>query len=173
MRIPNTPMTIENAATAGSASISAAHDASVDALAASLKQRLNRKAFWGSGASLIPLPFLDVMVDMALLSNMLNDIHQAFGLTPQQLEALEPNKRQKTFAAIQWVGNKAIGKLVTTALVKTLLVRLGVHLTAGQLSKVVPVVGQIASASLNYAAMRHLITRHIDDCVKVVKQAQR
>jgi uncharacterized protein (DUF697 family) len=143
-----------------------------DQLAVQLKKRLVRKALWGSGAALIPIPLLDLAVDAALLSSMLNEIHQTFGLTPEHLKALDPAKRHKTFTAIQWVGNHAIGKLVTQALVKTLLTRLGVKLTAGQLVKVVPVAGQIASAALTYAALRHLVTRHIDDCVSVLKRAE-
>jgi uncharacterized protein (DUF697 family) len=145
----------------------------VDALALSLKKRLARKALWGSSVALIPLPWIDVLVDVALLSKMLNEVHESFGLSPQQLEALDPAKRQKTFAAIQWVGNQAIGRLVTKAVVKQLFVRLGIQLTAGQLTKLAPVVGQIASAALNYATLRHILNRHIDDCVKVVKQAHR
>ncbi len=144
----------------------------VDQLAAVLKKRLSRKALWGSSASLIPLPFIDLAVDVALLSTMLTDIHQTFGLTPAQLEALDPGKRHRTFAAIQWVGNRAIGKLVTGAVVKRLLTGVGMKLTAGQLSKAVPIAGQVASAALNYATLRHIINVHIDDCVKVLKQAR-
>jgi uncharacterized protein (DUF697 family) len=143
----------------------------LDALAASLKQRMGRKALWGSAAALIPLPFIDLAVDVALLSNMLSDIHEAFGLSPAQLEALDPGKRHRTFAAIQWVGNRAIGQLVTQAVVKRIITTAGVKLTAGQMSKAVPIAGQIASAALNYGTLRHIVYVHIDDCVKVLKQA--
>jgi hypothetical protein len=144
----------------------------VDAMAAALKKRLSRKALWGSSASLIPLPLVDLAVDVALLSNMLTDIHQTFGLTPAQLDALDPGKRHRTFAAIQWVGNRAIGQLVTGAVIKRLIAGLGLKLTAGQMSKAVPIAGQIASAALNYGTLRHIINVHIDDCVKVLKQAR-
>jgi hypothetical protein len=143
----------------------------VDQMAAQLKKRLSRKAFWGSSAALIPLPLVDLAVDVALLSNMLNDIHQTFGLSPAQLQALDPGKRHRTFAAIQWVGNRAIGQLVTGAVIKRLITGMGLKLTAGQMSKAVPIAGQIASAALNYGTLRHIINVHIDDCVKVVKQA--
>ena len=144
----------------------------VDALAADLKRRLSRKALWGSSAALIPLPLIDLAVDVALLSNMLNDIHTRFGLSPDQLAALDTGKRHKTFAAIQWVGNRAIGQLVTGAVIKRLISGLGIKLTAGQLSKAIPIAGQIASAALNYGTLRYIINKHIDDCVKVVKQSQ-
>ncbi len=144
----------------------------IDALAADLKKRLSRKALWGSASSLIPLPLIDLAVDVALLSNMLTDIHQAFGLTPAQLEALDTGKRHKTFAAIQWVGNRVIGQFVTAAVVKRVITSAGIKLTAGQLTKAVPIAGQIASAALNYATLRHIVNTHVDDCVKVLKQAR-
>lgn len=144
----------------------------VDQMADELKKRMFRKALWGSTASLIPLPLVDLAVDVALLSNMLTDIHQTFGLTPAQLEALDPGKRHRTFAAIQWVGNRAIGQLVTGAVVKRVITGMGLKLTAGQMTKAIPIAGQIASAALNYGTLRHIINVHIDDCVKVVKQAR-
>jgi hypothetical protein len=143
----------------------------VDQMAAQLKTRLFRKILWGSAASLIPLPLVDLAVDVALLSNILTDIHQTFGLTPKQLEALDPGKRHRTFAAIQWVGNRAIGQVITGTIVKRLISGMGLKLTAGQITKIVPVAGQIASAALNYGTLRHIINVHIDDCVAVVKQS--
>jgi hypothetical protein len=62
--------------------------------------------------------------------------------------------------------------LVTGAVIKRLIAGLGLKLTAGQMSKAVPIAGQIASAALNYGTLRHIINVHIDDCVKVLKQAR-
>lgn len=141
-------------------------------LARSLKKKLSRKALIGSSVSLIPVPLLDLAVDVVLLTRMLDEVHQAFGLSPAQLEHMDTGKRHKTFAAIQWVGNRAIGQFVTAAVVKRLITGLGIKLTAGQLSKAVPIAGQLASAALNYATLRYIINRHIDDCVKVVQHTQ-
>ncbi len=145
-------------------------DAIIDATALRLKQRLLRKALWGSASSLIPLPLIDLAVDIALLSSMLDEVHQTLGLSAAQLAELNPNQRHKTFAAIQWVGNRAIGQWVTATVVKRLVAGMGLKLTTAQLSKAVPVAGQIASAALNYSMLRYLVTRHIDDCVKVLKR---
>jgi hypothetical protein len=140
--------------------------------AALLKRRLSRKALLGAASSLIPLPLIDLAVDVALLSSMLNEVHTAFGLSPAQQAALDAGQKHKLFAAIQWVGNRAIGQLVTAALVKRMVAGMGLKLTAGQLSKAVPVAGQLASAAINYATLRHIVNQHIDDCVKVLIAAQ-
>lgn len=138
-------------------------------LANELKRRTARQALWGAGASLIPLPLIDWAVDAALLSKILNEIHHAFGLSPQQINALDASKRQRTYAAIQYVGNRVMGRVVTRAVVTTCVKGLGLKLTAQQLSKAVPIAGQVASAVLNYTMLRMVVNRHIDDCVRVLE----
>ena len=141
-----------------------------DQLAAQLKKSLTRKALFASATSLIPLPLIDLAIDAALLASVFNDIHQAFGLTPQQISALDTHKRQRTYTAIQLVGNRVIGTFVTHRVVMHLAKGIGLRLTVQQMSKAVPLAGQIASAAINYATMRHLIRRHIDDCATIAKQ---
>lgn len=141
-------------------------------LATDLKRRCARKALLGAASSLIPIPLIDLAVDAVLLTQLLTQVNEAFGLAPAQIDALESGKRHRTFAAIQFVGNRVIGKIVTRAIVTTLLKGLGLKLTAQQLSKAVPIAGQIASATLNYAALRMVVNQHIDDCVRVVQRAQ-
>ena len=149
----------------------AAQSLPIDILAAQLKKSLARKALLGASSSLIPLPLIDLAVDAILLANMLNEVHEKMGLTPAQINGLDANKRQRTYAAIQFVGNRAIGTLVTRAVVTGLVKGIGLKLTAQQLTKAVPIAGQVASAALNFATLRHLVNTHIDDCVRVVKQA--
>jgi hypothetical protein len=99
-------------------------------------------------------------------------VNQAFGLSPEQINALDAGKRQRTYAAIQFVGNRIIGQIVTRAVVTTLVKGIGLKLTAGQLAKAVPIAGQIASAALNYGTLRVVVNKHIDDCVRVVQRSQ-
>lgn len=156
---------------AAQASAQAQADLPVDVLAAQLKKTLARKILLSSGASLIPLPLIDLAVDAIVLVNILNEVHTALGLSPAQIAALDAGKRQRTYAAIQFVGNKAIGKMITQAVVVSLVKGVGIKLTGQQLAKAVPIAGQIASAALNYATLKHLVHAHIDDCVQVLKQS--
>lgn len=140
-------------------------------LATELKRRCARKALLGAGSSLIPLPLIDLAVDAVLLTKMLNEVHDAFGLSAAQISALDASKRQRTYAAIQFVGNRMIGQLVTRAVVMSLVKGIGLKLTAQQLSKAVPIAGQIASAALNYGTLRMVVNQHIDDCVRVLERS--
>lgn len=136
-----------------------------------LKRRCARKALLGAGSSLLPIPLIDLAVDAVLLANLFNEVQRELGLSPAQINALDASKKHRTYAAIQFVGNRLIGTLVTRAVIASLVKGIGVKLTAQQLTKAVPVAGQIASAGLNYATLRYLINRHIDDCVKVLERA--
>jgi len=64
-----------------------------------------------------------------------------------------------------------IGKLVTRELVIRASRAIGMRLTASQAAKFVPLAGQAVSAALGYATLRYLGELHLQDCVRVVKQA--
>jgi uncharacterized protein (DUF697 family) len=136
------------------------------------RQLLGRKALLAAAASAIPLPGLDWAADAALLSRLVPQISAQFGLSVTQLEHLAPHKRERVQKAATAVGALLVGKLMTRELLMTLARRAGVRLTAQQLTKYVPLAGQIVSAALGYAALRALGELHIRDCVRVVQAAQ-
>jgi uncharacterized protein (DUF697 family) len=143
------------------------------ALAAeSARKLLHRRALVGAAASSVPIPGLDWLVDAALLARLLPRINREFGLTPEQLDRLEPGKREQVQKAVAMVGSVLIGKLVTRDMVVRLARAAGMRMTATQAAKYVPLAGQAAAAALGYATLRYLGERHIQDCVRVVEQAE-
>lgn len=145
-----------------------------DLLAAVRRARklLHRRALFAAAASALPIPGLDWAVDAALLSRVLPKISQEFGLTNQQIDQLDPSKREQVQKAVALVGSVLIGKLITRELVTRLLTTVGVRLTTKQVAKYVPLAGQAVSATLGYATLRYLGEQHLKDCVRVVQQAQ-
>lgn len=133
---------------------------------------LRKRAFIAAAASSIPLPGLDWAVDAALLARLLPRINQEFGLTPEQLDELSPGKREQVQKAIAMVGSVVIGKFITRDIVMRLARVAGLRLTTKQAAKYVPVAGQVAGAALGYASLRYLGERHIQDCIRVVEQAE-
>ncbi len=143
------------------------------ALAADRARRLlHRRALIGAAASSLPIPGLDWLVDAALLARLLPRINKEFGLTPQQLDALEPGKREQVQKAVAMVGSVLIGKLITRDMVVRLARAAGMRMTATQAAKYVPLAGQAAAAALGYATLRYLGERHIQDCIRVVEHAE-
>lgn len=115
----------------------------------------------------MPVPGIDVAVDVSVLMMMIEDINAAFGLTPEQIELLAPRRKAFAYKAVTVVGSALVGRVVTRELVIKLLKTVGVRLTAKQAAKAVPFAGQVVAASLSFAALKYLGERHIHDCVQV------
>ena len=74
-----------------------------------------------SGASAIPIPGINVTVDVTMLISILNFINQEFGLTPQQIQHLSTDKQVQLFQLITVTGSAWAGKLITKSLVLAVL----------------------------------------------------
>lgn len=136
------------------------------------RKLLNRRAVVAAAASTVPIPGLDWAVDAGLMSKLIPDINEEFGLTPKQIELLPDAKREEVQKALAVVGSVAAGRYVTRELVLRLAKTVGRRLTAQQAAKYVPIAGQAVSALLGYSAMRYLGEEHIKDCVRVVQEAR-
>jgi uncharacterized protein (DUF697 family) len=139
----------------------------IAASARACRKLATRRALISAGASVVPVPGIDVAVDVSVLMMMIEDINAAFGLTPEQIERLAPRRKAFAYKAVMVVGSALVGRVVTRELVIKLLKTVGVRLTAKQAAKAVPFAGQVVAASLSFAALKYLGERHIHDCVQV------
>lgn len=136
------------------------------------RKLIARRALVAAAAGAVPLPGLDWAVDAALLSKLIPQINEEFGLAPHQIAKLPEHQRERVQTAIALVGGALLGKLISKSLIMSAMKAVGVRLTAAQAAKFVPLAGQAASAALNYAALRWLGEQHIKDCLRVVNDAQ-
>lgn len=144
----------------------------LEAAVARAHRLLHRRALVAAVASTVPVPGLDWAVDAALLARLLPQISAEFGLTPQQLDQLDPHKHEQVQKAVAMVGSVLIGKFITKDLVLKAAKTLGMRMTTRQLAKYVPLAGQAVSAALGYTTLRYLGQQHIQDCIRVVEAAQ-
>ena len=149
----------------------AADDANMQAAVKRSRKMLNKRALMAGAASAIPIPGLDWAVDAAMLSKIIPEINKEFGLTPQQLDSLNPKKREQVQTAVTMVGSILIGKLISRELVIAAATKIGMRLTTKQLAKYVPFAGQIVAATVGYAAIRYLGEEHMKDCIRVAQKA--
>lgn len=70
------------------------------------------------------------------------------------------------------VGSVLIGKFITRDMVLRLGKAMGLRMSTRQAAKYVPLLGQLAAASIGYATLRYLGERHIQDCMRVVEEAE-
>ena len=143
---------------------------SVDAIADRCRQRVKPRALLAAGVAMIPVPGLDWLTDVGVLVKLLPDISQAFGLSPEQIERLAPERRLVVYKAISTGGGLLVGKMVTRELVLTALKVVGVRLSTQQAAKFVPIAGQALSAALTFGALRYVCEQHIRQCIAVRRQ---
>ena len=141
----------------------------LDAAVKRAQSIVTRRAALASAASLIPLPGLDIAVDIAAVMKLIPAINREFGLTPGQIELLSPGRQLLVYKSTVAIGGLLIGKLVTKEIAIEVLKTVGVRMTAKQVGKYVPVAGQALSVALGFGAMKYVGHQHIMDCRRVVE----
>ena len=142
----------------------------IEAVVLQCRRLVNSRALVAAGVSVVPIPGVDWVTDVAVLVRVLPAINRAFGLTPEQIERLAPDRRVVVYKAISAGGGMLVGRFVTRELVGRLLRVVGVRLTAQQATKFVPFAGQAVSALLTFSALKYVCEQHIQQCVAVSRQ---
>jgi uncharacterized protein (DUF697 family) len=146
--------------------------AQIDAAARHCRRLVNKRALLAAGVAVVPVPGIDWITDVGVLVNLLPRINEAFGLTPDQIERLAPDRRVVVYKVLSAGGGMVVGKVVTREVVLRLLKLVGVRLTTQQAAKYVPVAGQAISAALTFTALKFVCEQHIRQCMDVARQLQ-
>lgn len=134
------------------------------------RRLVRRRAALSAGVAALPIPGIDVMSDVSLFALLINDINRAFGLTPEQIERLQPTFKLIAYEAAVGVGGMLVGKLVTRELVLVLLRRSGMKMLVRQATRLVPLAGQLVSAALGFTVFRQIGYQHVDACATVARE---
>jgi uncharacterized protein (DUF697 family) len=144
--------------------------ADIDQVRERCRALVRKRAAISAGVAAVPLPGVDIVADLGSFASMVEDINRAFGLTPAQIDKLQPRMRIAAYEAVGALGGMLVGRLVTKELVLKLLQRSGAKLAAKSAAKVVPLAGQIASAAIGFALFRQMGYQHVEACVKVANE---
>lgn len=123
-----------------------------------------------AAAAAVPVPGVDIAADLGLLAELIPTINRKFGLTPEQLDELSPEVRQRLAVVITSVGSTLIGSYVTKESVVILLRKVGVRIASKSVTKYIPFVGTAISASVSFGAMKWMGNSHVADCYEVMKR---
>jgi uncharacterized protein (DUF697 family) len=147
-----------------------ASESTIAEAASRCRRMVTQRAVWSAGVSAVPLPMLDIATDIGLFKKLIEDINAEFGLTPQQIGRLQPRLRQLAYQAVASVGGAMAGKLVTRRMLAMLLKRTAKKQVTRQITKYVPVAGQVVAAAVGFAAFRAIGNHHVDACVSVARE---
>jgi uncharacterized protein (DUF697 family) len=131
-----------------------------------------RRASLSAGAAVLPLPILDVGTDIAILLRLIPAINREFGLTPEQIERLDPETKRVVLVLISSLGSGLIGRVMKKELILKFVQKAGLRVTAGTVSKVVPIVGSALAATLSFTAMKMLGDAHVEECYRLAVEAR-
>jgi uncharacterized protein (DUF697 family) len=129
------------------------------------ERMLSKRALASAAAGLSPIIGPDVAADMALLLDLLPRINRRFGFAPEQIESLDEKTKIVVYQLIKATGKAIVGKYVTKQLILTLLKRIGIRVTAKQVSKFIPFIGPAISSAISFAGMKYMGKTHIKECV--------
>ncbi len=141
----------------------------IEAVARQCRRLVTKRALFGAGVALVPVPGVDWVTDVGILMKLIPEINRAFGLTPEQVERLSPDRRLVVYKAISAGSSLLLGRLLTREVVLQMLRLVGVRLTTQQAAKYVPVAGQAVSALLTFSALKYVCEQHIRQCMEVAR----
>ncbi|MBK8118735.1 MAG: hypothetical protein IPK39_05575 [Sulfuritalea sp.] len=141
----------------------------LEKIRASCKAMVRRRAATSGGMSLIPIPGVDIAGDVGLLLQLIPAINQKFGLTPEQIEELDPRHKVLIYAMLKKVGSDLAGRAITRQLAVAALKKVSVRLATKQVLKYIPFAGQAAAVALSVTAMMYLGNSHIDACYEIAR----
>ncbi len=128
----------------------------------------SKAALLSAGGGAIPLPGVDVAVDVGILLKILPQINRHFGLDKEQVSMLDDQFKIIVYNVIKEIGTRFVGKAITKDIIISLIKKMGVKIASKQVTKYVPIVGTLISAGISFGAMKIICNYHINECREVV-----
>lgn len=148
------------------------HPQDLDRIKDECRALVRKRAMLSAGAAVVPVPLLDLVVDAGILLELLPEISLRFGLAPESIESMDPDRKEQVWQTVRRRGSQLIGIVVTRTLVrKSFQIYVGRLLTL-QIAKFVPLAGSLVAAGLGYFVMRQIAYKHVDDCLAVAMAAR-
>jgi uncharacterized protein (DUF697 family) len=145
-------------------------ESDIDAVRERCRRLVRRRAVVSAGVAAVPIPGVDVVSDLRLFTQLIDDVNHEFGLSPAQIDRMQPKLKLIAYEAVISLGGMLVGKVVTRELVAAVLKRSAGKIAAKQAGKLVPIAGQIASATIGFFAFRQIGYQHVEACAKVARQ---
>jgi len=108
---------------------------------------IKKRAYMSAGAAVIPVPFLDVLIDVGILSQLIPEINARFGLAPEQVSVFDPKTKQVQWDELRKRGVQFSGFVVARTAVKKSINNVAAKYITKQVTKFIPLGGQLIAAT--------------------------
>lgn len=133
---------------------------------------VKNRAKYSAGVAVIPIPFFDVAVDAGMLTQLLPDISERFGLIEGRESAIDLESREIHWKELKDRTVDFAGLMATRGIVKKTIQGFGGRIAAKQVTKFIPLGGQLVAATMGYMIFKKIAVDHIEECYKLAKNIQ-
>lgn len=133
---------------------------------------VKKRAKFSAGVAIVPVPFFDVAVDAGMLTQLLPDISERFGLIESRKSAIDLQSREVHWSAVKDRTVDFAGLMATRGIVKKTIQGFGGRIAAKQVTKFIPLGGQLVAATMGYTIFKKIANDHINECYKLAKDIQ-
>lgn len=134
---------------------------------------VKKRARVSAGVAIVPVPFFDVAVDAGMLTQLVPEISERFGLIEDRKSAIDLQSKEIHWRAVKDRTVDFAGLMATRGLVKKTIQTFGGRIAAKQVTKFVPLGGQLVAATMGYTIFKKIANDHINDCYKLAKDIQK
>lgn len=133
---------------------------------------VKKRAYISAGVAVVPVPFFDVLIDVGILSQLIPVINARFGLAPDQVSVYDPATRQVHWNELRKRGVEFSGFVIARTAAKKSLNNLVAKMLTKQVTKFIPLGGQMIAASLGYIVMKKIAETHVEESYQLAKKIQ-
>lgn len=137
------------------------------------KKLVKKRAKVSAGVAVVPVPFFDVAVDASMLTMLLPEISERFGLLEDRQAAVDLESRAVHWSALKDRTVDFAGLMATRGIVKKTIQGFGGRIAAKQVTKFIPLGGQLVAATMGYAIFKKIANDHIEECYKLANDIQK
>ncbi|MDE0878322.1 MAG: hypothetical protein OSB00_06605 [Sphingomonas bacterium] len=134
------------------------------------KKLVTKRALTAGAASAVPYAVTGIAADVGILLELLPKINRAFGLDPDQIDALDEQVKQQIFVLAGSVGSQVIGRAVTKEVVLAALKAVGVRTSVKAAASYVPFIGSAVGGALGFAMMKFVGNQHVEECYQLISE---
>lgn len=133
---------------------------------------VKKRARISAGVAIVPVPFFDVAIDAGMLTQLIPDISERFGLIEGRESAIDLESREIHWKALKDRSVDFAGLMATRGIVKKTIQGFGGRIAAKQVTKFIPLGGQLVAATMGYTIFKKIANDHIQECYKLAKEIQ-
>lgn len=131
---------------------------------------IKKRAYISAGAAVVPIPFLDVLVDLGVLSVLLPEINAKFGLSEKHMPIYNPQSKQIYWKALAKRGFQLSSFVAARTIAKQSINGVVSKLITKQVTKFVPLGGSLVAGTLGYVLMKKIAETHVEECYQTAKE---